>query len=115
MLPDIAARQITQWAGTIVSIPAGWSLCDGTNGTPDLRNKFIVGSGSSYAQNDTGGSTPHTHTFTATGHMHDEGLNPALGAGAGFEYPNETQPIAGTTNGKSNLPTYYSLAYIMKL
>lgn len=37
------------WSGAIVDIPAGWQLCDGTNGTPDLRDKFIIGAGDTYA------------------------------------------------------------------
>lgn len=43
------------WSGSISSIPEGWSLCDGTNGTPDLRNRFIVAAGQTYSPNDTGG------------------------------------------------------------
>lgn len=39
----IAAGLIVAWSGTIADIPAGWQMCDGTNGTPDLRDKFIVG------------------------------------------------------------------------
>jgi len=42
---------IIMWSGS--SIPTGWGLCDGTQGTPDLRNRFIVGSGSSYATSAT--------------------------------------------------------------
>jgi len=37
------------WGGAIADIPAGWSLCDGTNGTPDYRNKIIIGAGDVYA------------------------------------------------------------------
>lgn len=44
---------IVLWYGAIVDIPAGWQLCDGTNGTPDLRNKFIAGAGDTYAVDDT--------------------------------------------------------------
>lgn len=44
---------ICLWEGAIVDIPAGWQLCDGTNGTPDLRNKFVIGAGDTYAVNDT--------------------------------------------------------------
>jgi hypothetical protein len=60
---------IIMWSGSIVSIPSGWYLCDGTNGTPDLRNRFIVGAGSTYAVAATGGSADavvvaHTHTGT---------------------------------------------------
>ncbi len=41
---------IVMWSGTIASIPLGWQLCDGTNGTPDLRDRFLVG-----ARQDVGG------------------------------------------------------------
>ena len=46
---------IVMWSGSVASIPSGWLLCDGTNGTPDLRNRFIVGAGSTYAVGATGG------------------------------------------------------------
>jgi hypothetical protein len=56
---------IVMWSGSIGSIPAGWALCDGTNGTPDLRDRFIVGAGNTYAVGATGGQAnidlAHTH------------------------------------------------------
>ncbi len=55
---------IMQWSGAIVDIPTGWQLCDGTNGTPDLRDKFVVGAGSTYAPGDTGGAATHDHDYT---------------------------------------------------
>ena len=39
---------IIQWYGSASTPPSGWAICNGSNGTPDLRNKFIVGAGSSY-------------------------------------------------------------------
>jgi hypothetical protein len=59
------------WSGSIANIPSGWLLCNGTSGTPDLRDRFIVGAGSTYAVNATGGSAnavvaAHTHTLTGT-------------------------------------------------
>ena len=51
------------WSGSIASLSAlapNWYLCDGTNGTIDLRDKFIVGAGNSYAVAATGGATTHT-------------------------------------------------------
>ena len=45
---------IVMWSGT--TIPAGWALCDGTNGTPDLRNKFVIGAGDKYFAGNTGGT-----------------------------------------------------------
>jgi len=41
------------WGGAIIDIPAGWLLCDGNNGTPDLRDKFVIGAGNTYNPNDT--------------------------------------------------------------
>jgi microcystin-dependent protein len=67
------------WSGTIGNIPSGWLLCNGTNGTPNLTDKFIVGAGNNYAASSTGGSADaivvsHTHTATSTvtdpGHLH---------------------------------------------
>lgn len=78
---------IIMWSGSIVSIPTGWALCDGTNGTPDLRNRFVVGAGSTYAVGATGGATSvtlsesnlpaHSHTVsgtTGTGGSHDHNV-----------------------------------------
>jgi microcystin-dependent protein len=68
---------IGMWSGSLATIPAGWGLCDGTSGRPDLRNRFIVGAGSGYAVGVTGGADvvtltesnlpAHTHTVSASG------------------------------------------------
>lgn len=67
----IPAGAIMLWSGSIGSIPAGWYLCNGSNGTPDLRDRFVVGAGSTYAVDATGGSADsitvsHTHTYSST-------------------------------------------------
>ena len=66
----IPSGGIFLWSGSIGSIPAGYVLCNGSNGTPDLRNRFVVGAGSTYAVDATGGSADavvvsHTHTATS--------------------------------------------------
>lgn len=78
---------IMMWSGTIATIPSGWVLCDGTNSTPDLRNRFIIGANAddsgvaktnvTGSATQTGGSkdaivVSHTHTATVTdpGHTH---------------------------------------------
>jgi hypothetical protein len=73
----IPAGGIFLWSGSIGSIPAGYVLCNGLNGTPDLRDRFVVGAGSTYAVNATGGSAnavvvSHTHSASVTdpGHQH---------------------------------------------
>ena len=70
---------IIVWSGAQNAIPSGWALCNGSNSTPDLRNRFVVGAGDSYSVNTMGGSrhavvVAHTHT-TASGGSHGHGVN----------------------------------------
>jgi microcystin-dependent protein len=53
---------IVMWSGSNDNIPSGWVLCNGINGTPDLMNRFIIGSGSTYTTTDTGGDSSVTLT-----------------------------------------------------
>lgn len=132
---------ISLWYGSIGSVPSGWYLCDGSNGTPDLRDRFIVGAGSTYSVSATGGSTDaivvsHTHTATSTvtdpGHFHNYSVvSTTGGAGGGSaSYTNTasvatttkttgitvatTNNTAGVSGTNANLPPYYALAYVMK-
>jgi microcystin-dependent protein len=77
----IPTGMISLWYGSIGSVPSGWYLCDGTNGTPDLRNRFVVGAGSTYSVAQTGGSADSitvSHTHTATSAVTDAGHKHAL-------------------------------------
>ena len=56
---------ICLWSGSVSSIDPAWALCDGTNGTPDLRDKFVVGAGLNYAPGASGGAKMHAHTGAA--------------------------------------------------
>jgi hypothetical protein len=68
----IPAGGIIMWSGTLTSIPAGWVLCNGQNGTPDLRDRFIVGAGGAYAVKSTGGVITNnlSHSHTVNNHSH---------------------------------------------
>lgn len=142
---SFVAGMIMLWSGSIASIPSGWALCNGSNGTPDLRDRFVVGAGSTYAVAATGGSAnatlvSHTHTATSSvtdpGHTHGLDFNANLGYDGGGGAPNTTfggavnRQTASNTTGitvstsvstegssgtNANLPPYYALAYIMKL
>jgi hypothetical protein len=105
---------ILLWSGSIGSIPAGYLLCDGTNSTPDLRNRFIIGAGSTYSVNQTGGSADaivvsHTHTATSTstvtdpGHFHTVPYAQADAIGGGGAAPayrgSSTSPVSTATTG----------------
>ena len=65
---------IAMWSGAANAIPDGWLLCNGSNGTPDLRNRFIVGAGSNYDVGDTGGAQSVTLT-TAQMPSHSHGAS----------------------------------------
>jgi hypothetical protein len=131
---------IMLWSGSIASIPSGWALCNGSNGTPDLRNRFIVGAGSTYAVGATGGSADsivvsHTHTGTTntTGeHAHAVGgsfIGSGINSNGGYVFAGSNVPTtsagihshtltidsSGSSGTNANLPPYYALAYIMKL
>ena len=128
---------VVMWSGSIATIPSGWFICDGTNSTPDLRNRFVVGAGSTYAVAATGGSAnatlvSHTHTATVTdpghSHIYQGYLNVNQGGtgGGSAQAPQNKSTdsavtgitVANSTEGSSgtnaNLPPYYALAYIMK-
>ena len=91
------------WSGSSASIPSGWVLCNGSNSTPDLRDRFVVGAGSTYAVAATGGSAnaivvAHTHTATSTvtdpGHSHSFSSSLILGT--------STDGNTGTVSGGGN-------------
>jgi hypothetical protein len=57
---------IILWSGSVASIPAGWRLCDGTNGTPDLRDRFAIGAGGAYNSGAAGGASTASFSFSGT-------------------------------------------------
>ncbi len=67
------AGMIMMFFGDVNDIPDGWALCDGNNGRPDLRNRFIVGVGSDYVLGDVGGTDYLTGTIVQSNGAHDHG------------------------------------------
>ena len=57
---------IVMWYGLSSEAPAGWKICDGTAGTPDLRGKFVIGTSSQYSHRSAGGEATHTLTSAET-------------------------------------------------
>ncbi len=133
----VPSRIIGEWAGAIEDIPTGWALCDGKHGTPDLRDKFIVGAGGAYAPGAMGGAASALPSVTVgattlstaqmPSHSHSNGCtsSPTYGwlsyegnfnlgstGGAGGGQPHAH---AASASEISLLPPYYALCYIMKL
>ena len=65
----IPAKGIIMYSGAANTVPSGWFLCNGENGTPDLRDRFIVGAGGSYGVGAKGGAAAST-TSAAGAHSH---------------------------------------------
>lgn len=114
---------ICMWSGSISNVPSGWALCNGQNGTPDLRGRFVVGAGGAYSVGATGGAAQvtlttaqipaHGHSGTAasagshshaasTGsngsHSHSGSTNSAGAHTHGIQHDNGTTASAGTKN-----------------
>lgn len=102
ILAALPAGVIMIWSGSSGAIPSGWLLCNGASGTPDLRDKFVVGAGSTYAVGATGGSAnatlvSHSHTITITdpGHTHT----------ANVTDPTHTHSLPGGTSSGGTIQT----------
>jgi len=105
---------ITIWHSTIESIPKGWLYCNGENGTPDLRNRFLVCSSPTIPYLSTGGSGLHFHEWYASSHNHQMQSGSSLGAGTGYDWVSEGESAWCYSDGKDVLPPYRSVLYIMK-
>lgn len=115
---------ICMWSGS--AVPSDWHLCDGTNGTPDLRNRFIVGAGSTYNIGDIGGSDTvtltvdempkHSHTYYegVTDDGYEKNLT-AINDDALYVNKKTQTTSVGGDKPHENRPPYYALAYIMKI
>ena len=133
----IPSGVIVIWSGSAGAIPSGWNLCNGSNGTPDLRDRFVVGAGSTYAVGNTGGTkdaivVSHSHSISDSGHSHDVRIpSRAVGNNATALYSTSDGSTKSTVTSDSantgisinstgdsgtnaNLPPYYALCYIQK-
>jgi len=120
---------------------SGWVLCNGSNGTPDLRSRFIVGASgdgsnnvtfnadtgavsSNYSVGVTGGSVAHLLTWAempSHSHVYSRAASPGggqdqagRGSGDAVNHSNQNTSSAGSNDYHENRPPYYSLAFIMK-
>ena len=112
---------IVLWSGATDAIPTGWVLCNGSNSTPDLRNRFVVGAGDTYSVNATGGSADatlvsHTHSATSSvtdpGHFHEimQKLQGAFANNGAFIQPASTQISNSFTNNSATNTTGISVS-----
>lgn len=131
---------IVLWKGVLSSIPAGWKICDGNNGTPNMSARFAYGAKVDGDVGVTGGASTHTHTNSSTegagSHTHSLDV-PITGGGSSRNAStyggvslcagmhdhslsatsgtdaNHTHTI-GDTGSASTLPVYVNLFFIMR-
>jgi len=104
---------IILWSGAIASIPSGWLLCDGGSGTPDLRDRFVVGAGLGYAVGDTGGSVTvvletanlpsHSHPFSGTAEINGNHAHGGSTNNLGSHQHNIPTSNTGDSFGKADV------------
>lgn len=86
---------IVMWSGLISAIPTGWFLCNGLNGTPDLRGRFIYGASVDTDVKTTGGSANAivvSHTHTGPAHTHTSAAHT-------HSTPNHTHTASSNSTG----------------
>lgn len=125
---------IVMWSGLKADVPEGWALCDGTNSTPDLRERFIksIGTDPMEEPGTTGGTALHTpagtlasagdhsHSFTSSSNaaspdllMADATASGVAATGTTGSAGSHTHTFTGTE--ASFEPPFYKLAFIMRL
>ena len=116
----IPSGGIVLWSGAADAIPSGWVLCNGSNSTPDLRGRFVVGysdTDGDYDVGDTGGAKTDTVNISVSG---TTGTQNAGSNGTGYLYGDgsrrrHTHNFSGSGSDTVNTrPPYYALCYIMK-
>jgi hypothetical protein len=112
---NVPSGAIFMWSGSVATIPAGYYLCDGNNGTPDLRGRFVIAAGGTYNPGGTGGgSIPiHYHEFSLGG-SGGNNLYTGVNAISNVDAQYGTSRTTSYGTGTEVIAKYYALAYIMK-
>lgn len=117
---------ILAWSGTENDVPEGWSICDGENGTLDLRDKFILGAGESHNVGETGGLEkvkldandlpPHIHytSLKSGAYKSSESRSGLVRFTEEGGLVVETSTNTTLNNAHENMPPYYTLLWIQK-
>lgn len=119
---SLPVGSVIMWAGTLETIPTGWHLCDGEDGTFDLRGMFILGAGGTYNLGDEGGSEEVMLTVPQLpAHSHstiEYGMTTTTAGGSLNVRTTSYTSSSGNTGSSEphpNMPPYKALYYIQKI
>ncbi len=125
-IQGIPSGMIMIWSGAANAIPSGFVLCNGSNSTPDLRDRFVVGAQNAYSVGATGGadsvtltvsqipSHNHSVTFPITAPQGGIPSNNSFGCNHNSSGMTRTSSSVGGGGSHENRPPYYALCYVMK-
>lgn len=124
---------IVAWAGSVDNVPPDWAICNGENGTPDLKARFILGSNSTYPPGTVGGEMTHTLALNEIpNHRHKTSNTNSVQVDRLEENTNTLEEAVlstdnsvnnnsgdiiehnGVTEPHNNMPPYFALIFIMK-
>lgn len=117
---------VIMWVGTLETIPTGWHLCNGEDGTFDLRGMFILGAGGKYSLGDEGGSEEvtltveqmpaHSHAIKGSGNdFTTSSIAASTSRASSFSWQNAIDSNVGSSQPHPNMPPYKALYYIQKI
>lgn len=121
---SLPAGCIVIWSGAADNVPTGWALCDGQDGRPDLRDRFVLGAGTSHAVGATGGSETVTLSIDQMPE-HSHSTTTIYSPGARIQTSNGNAHLPGAQSNETGrtgggepfsiMPPYYTMCYIIKL
>jgi hypothetical protein len=104
------------WFGELAAIPYGWAKCDGTNGTPDLQNRGIIGAGGDLAVGATGTGVTHTHNIDSANHNHILSTWTSITSGdEAYSQYTSSANVTGSAASGGLRPPFYFLWPIMQI
>jgi microcystin-dependent protein len=116
---------ILAWSGSLSDIPTGWALCNGSNGTPNLSGRFILGISGAHPIGQIGGEESHRLTIAempSHNHNVNMGLYPEQVPNDIYDWNFMPSPYISTSTNfvggdqpHNIMPPYYVLAYIMRI
>lgn len=124
LLNSVPIGTILPWIPTdkMKNVPKGWKVCDGTNGTPDLEGRFLMGvrhlnkTQKKGGRNDIPGQGAHSHGGATTS-VNSNRITYSHGGDNNGVWFNHSHGIKGEGNhnhGGENRPTYFTVIYIIK-
>ncbi len=112
---EVPRGVIVIWNWQLGAVPVGWHVCDGTNGTPLINNRFIRAANVANPPGSLGGAFQHNHVFTSEDHSHDREDGSDFRSLEPMNSVMSQETVSGTTGVNSDVTRFITMDFIMKL